>query len=90
MLLDLGGDLAGVPDAAPGATGPGLTVLHDVSAGDRADWAGVRAALVRPDGHVAWADRPDADLPDAVRAALSAIGRHDHPAAGAPPRRLDR
>ncbi|MFD7658412.1 FAD-dependent monooxygenase [Actinosynnema sp. NPDC059797] len=87
VLLDLGGDptaLADVRDAAPGATGPGLTVLRDVSAGDRPDWAGVRAALVRPDGHVAWAASPDDDLPDAVRAALSAIGRPSADTAGRP------
>ncbi|MGM1065131.1 FAD-dependent monooxygenase [Saccharothrix sp. Mg75] len=75
VLLDLSGGLSGVADAAPDGVGPGLTVLGGATAGDRAEWAGVRAALVRPDGHVAWADRPADDLRVAVRAALAAIGR---------------
>lgn len=55
-------DLAGGTRPAEGVTlhrGP-LSVPH-------AHWAGVTAALIRPDGHVAWAsDDPDADPRPAV------------------------
>lgn len=58
VLLDLAGGTA----PAEGVThhrGP-LSAPH-------ADWAGVAAALIRPDGHVAWAgDDPDADPRAAV------------------------
>ncbi|MFI8219709.1 FAD-dependent monooxygenase [Streptomyces sp. NPDC085932] len=41
------------------------------------DWAGVRAALVRPDGHLAWAGTHDDDtaLADSLTAALSVTHR---------------
>ncbi|MFF9581363.1 FAD-dependent monooxygenase [Streptomyces achromogenes] len=49
LLLDLAGDLpAGSP--APGTVRHTGALLRPPSA-----WAGVRAALIRPDGHVAWA-----------------------------------
>ncbi|MFT7835936.1 FAD-dependent monooxygenase [Saccharothrix sp. BKS2] len=75
VLLDFGGEPVGVADADPGAGGPGLAVLRGVVGEGRPGWTDVRAALIRPDGHVAWADHPGDDLPVAVRAALSAIGR---------------
>ncbi|MFI9010002.1 FAD-dependent monooxygenase [Actinosynnema sp. NPDC053489] len=70
VLLDLAGDLADVADADPGDAGPGLTVLRGVTAGGRSGWEDVRAALVRPDGHVAWVGRPGDDLPAAALAAI--------------------
>ncbi|QFZ18920.1 FAD-dependent monooxygenase [Saccharothrix syringae] len=63
VLLDLTGTLGDVD---------GVVVLRG-EVGDRPGWRGVRAALVRPDGHVAWADRPDDDLPAATRAAVAAL-----------------
>ncbi|MFC7330727.1 FAD-dependent monooxygenase [Marinactinospora rubrisoli] len=52
VLLDLAGDTADTPE---GAAEPALTThrapLHDPPAG----WENVRAAVIRPDGHVAWA-----------------------------------
>jgi 2-polyprenyl-6-methoxyphenol hydroxylase-like FAD-dependent oxidoreductase len=85
VLLDLtgaltdvtGADLTGAHLTGAGVTGADLTgpvVLRGPVVGDRPGWAGVRAALVRPDGHVAWADHPDDDLPAATRAALAAVG----------------
>jgi FAD binding domain len=39
-----------------------LDVVTAELAGDHPEWAGVRALLIRPDGHVAWATRGD-DVP---------------------------
>ncbi|MFJ7903780.1 hypothetical protein ACIQ6V_25355 [Streptomyces sp. NPDC096198] len=66
VLLDLTGRT--VLDA------PGHRAAPDTG---RAEWAGVRAALVRPDGHVAWAsdESDDAALGAAARAALAATHR---------------
>ncbi|MFD9596420.1 hypothetical protein ACFWA9_27255 [Kitasatospora sp. NPDC059973] len=68
LLLDL------TPDGALGDRArPGLAVRSAVLDGPPAAWAGVRAALVRPDGHVAWAgtDRDDAELSAALDEALA-------------------
>jgi hypothetical protein len=57
VLLDLGG---GGPEPAGGCLAPAggygdrLKVVPAALAEDRADWAGVRAMLIRPDGYVAW------------------------------------
>ncbi|MER5772124.1 FAD-dependent monooxygenase [Streptomyces sp. NPDC001985] len=51
LLLDLTGTGA-LTDRAR----PGLTVRAATLDRPPAGWAGVRAALIRPDGHVAWAD----------------------------------
>jgi cytochrome c1 len=53
-------------------------VVHiDTLAEERAEWQGVRAAFVRPDGHVAWAgaEPDDEALAAAATAALAATGR---------------
>ncbi|WP_329587783.1 FAD-dependent monooxygenase [Kitasatospora sp. NBC_01250] len=63
VLLDLTGRLGG--DLAPPAplaalahrTGPGLDVHSAPPVEGRAHWPGVSAALVRPDGHLAWLSR---------------------------------
>ncbi|WP_030765497.1 FAD-dependent monooxygenase [Streptomyces sp. NRRL F-2664] len=58
VLLDLVG---GIPPAG------GVTLHRAPLSVPRADWAGVTAALIRPDGHVAWASEdPDADPRPAV------------------------
>jgi 2-polyprenyl-6-methoxyphenol hydroxylase-like FAD-dependent oxidoreductase len=49
LLLDLAGDLPAEP-SAPGAVRHTGALVRPPSA-----WSGVRAALIRPDGHVAWA-----------------------------------
>ncbi|MFJ1643872.1 FAD-dependent monooxygenase [Streptomyces sp. NPDC088258] len=69
VLLDLtGGAGDRLTDLAPG-----VAVHSAPLAGTRAAWSGVRAALVRPDGHVAWASaEPDDEaLITAARAAVS-------------------
>ncbi|RSN53381.1 FAD-dependent monooxygenase [Actinomadura sp. WAC 06369] len=63
VLLDLAGD------APPPAGAHRLTVHSGPAAGPGAEWAGVRAALVRPDGHVAWA--ADTADPDGLAAAVA-------------------
>ncbi|WP_372974644.1 hypothetical protein [Microbispora sp. GKU 823] len=50
-------------------TPPGLTVRADEPVESRAGWRRVRAALVRPDGHVAWASEEDDDV--ALRSAAA-------------------
>ncbi|MFF1794885.1 FAD-dependent monooxygenase [Kitasatospora sp. NPDC058263] len=70
LLLDLS------PDGALGDRArPGLAVRSAVLDGPPAAWAGVRAALVRPDGHVAWAgnDRDDGELSAALDGALATV-----------------
>ncbi|WDM14034.1 FAD-dependent monooxygenase [Streptomyces lavenduligriseus] len=49
LLLDLAGDLPA------GSSAPGAVRHTGALLGPPAAWAGVRAALIRPDGHVAWA-----------------------------------
>jgi 2-polyprenyl-6-methoxyphenol hydroxylase-like FAD-dependent oxidoreductase len=62
VLLDLaggpGGQAAG-PAAAAGGYGDRLRAVTAGLAEDRADWAGVRSVLIRPDGHVAWSRGED-------------------------------
>ncbi|SHF59205.1 FAD-dependent monooxygenase [Streptoalloteichus hindustanus] len=55
----------------------GLTVHSRSLAESRSDWTAVRAALVRPDGHVAWAGTTpdDAALASAANRALTATHR---------------
>ncbi|GIH62765.1 putative aromatic compound monooxygenase YhjG [Microbispora siamensis] len=70
-------DLTGAGRALPGGvttsralpTPPGLTVRADEPVESRAGWRRVRAALVRPDGHVAWASEEDDDV--ALRSAAA-------------------
>ncbi|MFE2722645.1 FAD-dependent monooxygenase [Kitasatospora sp. NPDC059327] len=74
LLLDLTPDGAlGDGTTSDGAAAPGLTVRQVSPERLPAGWAGVRAALVRPDGHIAWAgtERDDA----ALLAAMNAAGR---------------
>ncbi|MFD3911620.1 FAD-dependent monooxygenase [Streptomyces sp. NPDC058603] len=87
VLLDLTGgstgDLTG--DLTGGSTGEWdrlaavpvrrLTVHSAPLSAPHPDWSGVRAALIRPDGHVAWASaEPDDEaLLGAVREALAAV-----------------
>jgi hypothetical protein len=78
-------DLTGAGRALPGrATAspeppapPGLTVCADDPVESRAEWRRVRAALIRPDGHVAWASEEDDDavLRSAAATALAAATR---------------
>ncbi|TQS28285.1 monooxygenase [Microbispora sp. KK1-11] len=58
-------------------TPPGLTVCAGEPVESRADWRRVRAALIRPDGHVAWASEEDDDaaLRSAAATALAATTR---------------
>ncbi|MFI8194758.1 FAD-dependent monooxygenase [Streptomyces sp. NPDC085946] len=78
VLLDLTGTAAGpLQDLAR----PGLAV-HSRSLVERPDgWSGVRAVLLRPDGHLAWAGTApdDADLAAAADRALTTLheGRYD-------------
>ncbi|GAA0411108.1 monooxygenase [Microbispora corallina] len=68
-------DFAGPASAVAGGTAapPGLTVRQDRPVESRADWRPVRAALIRPDGHVAWASETDGDtLRSAAATALAA------------------
>ncbi|MEE1805423.1 FAD-dependent monooxygenase [Streptomyces sp. BE133] len=64
---------------------PGLAIHSGSLHRPPAEWAQVRAALIRPDGHVAWASTAaDAAARDAaVRQALSAIGLGGAPVAAA-------
>jgi 2-polyprenyl-6-methoxyphenol hydroxylase-like FAD-dependent oxidoreductase len=65
VLLDLAGGTACGGQAARGYGGR-LTAVTAALDEDRGDWAGVRAALIRPDGHVAWSRSegdPDAEPP---------------------------
>ncbi|MEV1025866.1 FAD-dependent monooxygenase [Streptomyces sp. NPDC050264] len=56
LLLDFTGDAARPFDRFAGR---GLRVHSGTPHLPPADWAGVRAALIRPDGHVAWAGGED-------------------------------
>jgi hypothetical protein len=38
---------------------------------DRPDWANVRALLIRPDGHIAWATNDPTEANEQTQAALS-------------------
>ncbi|WP_053762676.1 FAD-dependent monooxygenase [Streptomyces sp. AS58] len=76
VLLDLTDGL--VVKATDGAV-PGerkVTPYTGALTEDRSDWSGVRAALVRPDGHVAWAceETDDQRLTAAASTALTAAG----------------
>ncbi|MEV5178057.1 FAD-dependent monooxygenase [Streptomyces flaveolus] len=75
VLLDLSGGRAAT--AAQAVTGVREPVVHvGTLAEDRADWRDIRAALVRPDGHVAWAceKTDDEDLTASTVAAIAAAG----------------
>jgi 2-polyprenyl-6-methoxyphenol hydroxylase-like FAD-dependent oxidoreductase len=74
VLLDLDGGKAA--SAWTGTGRPRLVVHTDTLADSRPVWDGVRAALIRPDGHVAWASaEPDDDaLHHATVNALTAAG----------------
>jgi 2-polyprenyl-6-methoxyphenol hydroxylase-like FAD-dependent oxidoreductase len=54
-----------------------LTVVADEAGGGRPQWNGFRAALIRPDGHVAWASqtRDGAALTAAAADAVAALRR---------------
>jgi hypothetical protein len=65
VLVDARGGAAG-PGIAPGEVAAPWASRVDVIAAAPADEAGFGAALIRPDGHVAWADGD----PQALRAAL--------------------
>ncbi len=68
LLLDLSPGAADTPSSRPG-----LFVHTGTLHRPPAEWAGVRAALIRPDGHVAWATTADdADLTAVVNRALPA------------------
>ncbi|MGI5456425.1 FAD-dependent monooxygenase [Streptomyces sp. CA-249302] len=54
VLLDLTGRAADALAPTAHDARPGLRVHSARAAGDRAEWTGVTAALVRPDGHLAW------------------------------------
>lgn len=87
VLLDLTGQPDGQPDDVPDGAlarlardhvaAPGLTVHAGPLARPRAVWSEVRAALIRPDGHVAWASSETADeaLAADARRALAATRR---------------
>ncbi|ATL32585.1 FAD-dependent monooxygenase [Streptomyces formicae] len=67
-------DLTGSPDRPlHHLTGPGLRVHTSTPRLLPADWSGMRAALVRPDGHVAWAsaESHDATLVNDLTAVLA-------------------
>jgi 2-polyprenyl-6-methoxyphenol hydroxylase-like FAD-dependent oxidoreductase len=68
LLLDLTGSR---PFGRPAR--PGLRVHAGTLRRAPADWSGVRAALVRPDGHIAWAgtDSDDTTLAEDLAAALA-------------------
>ncbi|MFD0269333.1 FAD-dependent monooxygenase [Streptomyces sp. NPDC127106] len=68
LLLLSGGDRPSTPDR------PGLVVRTGALHRPPAAWADVRAALIRPDGHVAWigTEGNDADLAAAAQEALAA------------------
>ncbi|MFJ5222164.1 FAD-dependent monooxygenase [Streptomyces sp. NPDC088400] len=78
VLLDLTGTLTGAAGGRPLVLAPDITVhsapLSEPPAGPRPEWSGVRAALIRPDGHVAWAseEHDDDALVTAVRTAVAA------------------
>ncbi len=48
-----------LPSAAPAAFADRLDIVTAELAGDRPEWAGVRAMLIRPDGYIAWATHTD-------------------------------
>ncbi|NMO57001.1 monooxygenase [Actinoplanes sp. TBRC 11911] len=70
LLLDLASHPLDVDEAAP-------VVVHSGTAeGDRPDWRNVTAALIRPDGHVAWATEETGEARQAAaEAALKTIRR---------------
>jgi hypothetical protein len=75
VLLNLSGGAAEVARAC-GEAEMDVVMHADALAEDRADWNDVRAALIRPDGHVSWAATEPADeaLAKAATSALAAIG----------------
>lgn len=69
LLLDLTGDAARSLDRF---ARPGLRVRSGIPPLPPADWTGVRAALIRPDGHVAWAaDEDGPALTESLTATLA-------------------
>jgi 2-polyprenyl-6-methoxyphenol hydroxylase-like FAD-dependent oxidoreductase len=85
VLLDLTGGTAATADRRQERSGtPEIAVYTDVLAEYRTDWSDVRAALIRPDGHVAWAttETDKEPLTAATTDAVAAISRHpNQPAA---------
>ncbi|MEU7915382.1 FAD-dependent monooxygenase [Microbispora bryophytorum] len=81
VLLDLTGAGRALPCRATASprlpAPPGLTVCADEPVESRAGWRRVRAALIRPDGHVAWASEEDDDaaLRSSAATALAATTR---------------
>jgi 2-polyprenyl-6-methoxyphenol hydroxylase-like FAD-dependent oxidoreductase len=68
-------------DLTPGArldrfARPGLRVHTGTPGPPPAEWTGIRAALVRPDGHVAWADTHGDDTALAERLTAALAGTH--------------
>ncbi|WP_307167120.1 aromatic-ring hydroxylase C-terminal domain-containing protein [Streptomyces rishiriensis] len=59
-------------------TRPGLRIHNGTLHQPPAGWSGMRAALIRPDGHVAWAgaDSDDTVLADGLTAALAITHRN--------------
>ncbi|MFJ6572457.1 FAD-dependent monooxygenase [Streptomyces sp. NPDC091292] len=72
-------DLRNTPDGPPLPEVPKeFDLVRTALAEDRPAWAGITAALIRPDGHVAWATgEEDGDrLTAGVRTALASAHRH--------------
>jgi 2-polyprenyl-6-methoxyphenol hydroxylase-like FAD-dependent oxidoreductase len=86
VLLDLTGGGALLPLAADAAARSAEPVE------DRAAWGGVRGALIRPDGHVAWASDETGDdaLYAAAESALEVTRPSSAGARGLPHRRAER
>ncbi|MFJ1935521.1 FAD-dependent monooxygenase [Kitasatospora sp. NPDC088160] len=84
VLLDLTGRAGTEFAALAHATSPGVTVHSAPLAASRPAWLGVTAALVRPDGHLAWLTE-EQHLPALVTAAHAAVtATTAHPSAAIP------
>jgi len=59
VLLNLAPAAPAQADYAPASYSGRLDVVTAELAGDHPGWAGLRAILIRPDGHIAWATRAD-------------------------------